>query len=631
MVLAAGYGTRMLPLSNECTKAMMPFWGRPLIVRVLDMLEEWGAREVIINCHHRANDLTDYFSHHYRGGLRVTLSWEPDILGTGGGIRNARWFFDNSPFWVINADIVASVRPESFVRSYQRHRPIAVLWMNRNKGPCTVRMRGASVVDFRSGTPGDPGSFTFCGLQLLDSRVFDYIPEGDCYSIVSAYERAMRSGELIAGVVPRTGFWADTGTPEDYLNAHADYFNFAGNRDPDTARLAKKVKGHSGIRGFAALMDGVRMEAGATVKNSVIWSGCTIGKGARLEDAIIGRGAKINGAACNIITRADSALQKWELKITGEMGWKNDRAIVQSFSARGSSRQYLRLIEGQNHVMIMRYDSTREENTLFTLHAGFLKSLGIRIPEIIHENSERGFVIHEDLGDTSLLDIAKSGDWDKAMPCYRQVLRQISVLHGKGSSEARRRRLKMMPSFGPDIYKWERELFSFYYLKGILALKDSVVRDIESELMHAESALRREPDVLIHRDLQSSNVMVWRGQAHIIDFQGMRYGPAVYDLASLLFDPYVCMPDEFREECLLYYKGHAADDIIFSGDALWWAAVQRLAQAIGAYGRLSGIPGCLRFRDHIPPSLRMLKRVLHRVDSMPLLQESVNSGLRRLL
>ncbi|MBU1910142.1 MAG: phosphotransferase, partial [Verrucomicrobia bacterium] len=130
--------------------------------------------------------------------------------------------------------------------------------------------------------------------------------------------------------------------------------------------------------------------------------------------------------------------------------------------------------------------------------------------------------------------------------------------------------------------------------------------------------LNRAPAVLLHRDLQSSNILLRAGRPVFIDFQGMRFGPAAYDLASLLCDPYVELPPALQDELLEYYTARRPKDL--SAPSLFWpAAVERLVQALGAFGRLSVQPGLGTFAEFIPPALRLLRRALERIEPLPVL------------
>jgi hypothetical protein len=137
------------------------------------------------------------------------------------------------------------------------------------------------------------------------------------------------------------------------------------------------------------------------------------------------------------------------------------------------------------------------------------------------------------------------------------------------------------------------------------------MRDLET----AAARLLRAPDVLVHRDLQSSNVLWHRGGPVFIDFQSMRLGPAAYDVASLLCDPYVMLEPARQSRLLEYYLARSPSPAAVR-DSFWLAAVERLAQALGAYGRLAALPGMARFASHIQPALKMMSRVLEHLPGL---------------
>jgi aminoglycoside/choline kinase family phosphotransferase len=132
---------------------------------------------------------------------------------------------------------------------------------------------------------------------------------------------------------------------------------------------------------------------------------------------------------------------------------------------------------------------------------------------------------------------------------------------------------------------------------------------------------------LLHRDLQSSNVLLPRGRPAFIDFQGLRRGPAVYDVASLLCDPYVSLPEELIERLLAWYAAQAPRALGPIVDVFWHGAAQRLVQALGAFGRLAASRDTRRFEEHIPAGLRMLRRATKRLDFLP----SLDTILQELL
>ena len=163
-------------------------------------------------------------------------------------------------------------------------------------------------------------------------------------------------------------------------------------------------------------------------------------------------------------------------------------------------------------------------------------------------------------------------------------------MHEQGTERALD--VPLEPSFGPDLYAWERDLFENFCVKeryGYEKLPDDVRADLEAV---AEELARQRP-VLVHRDFQSSNVLYRPdGSFAFIDFQGMRLGAAAYDLASLLYDPYVPLDEKARTALARLYPV----------DRLAYGAVQRLVQALGAFGRLASV-GQPQFERHIPRAL----------------------------
>jgi len=182
-----------------------------------------------------------------------------------------------------------------------------------------------------------------------------------------------------------------------------------------------------------------------------------------------------------------------------------------------------------------------------------------------------------------------------------------------------------MESFGPDLYRWEREYFREHFVKGAcgMAFDGSGEVALEAELSALATRLEETGRNLVHRDLQSQNVMVRNGEPFLIDFQGMRFGSPHYDLGSLLYDPYVDLAESEREELLSYYYGlspQTLDWAVFQ-DRFREASVQRLMQALGAYGFLGLKKGLKAFLHHIPAGLANLTSAVSRLESLPRLRE----------
>jgi len=167
------------------------------------------------------------------------------------------------------------------------------------------------------------------------------------------------------------------------------------------------------------------------------------------------------------------------------------------------------------------------------------------------------------------------------------------------------------PPFDEALYAWEQDYFLTHFVEGHLGQRrsDPRYKAAHESLEDLRKRLAKEPRCLVHRDFQSQNVMLRDGAAWLVDYQGLRPGLAEYDLASLLFDPYVKFENAEREELLAYYADHRDEDLITLRERFYLCAAQRLMQALGAYGNLSRNQGKPHFKQHIPAAVANLRHV----------------------
>jgi aminoglycoside/choline kinase family phosphotransferase len=299
-------------------------------------------------------------------------------------------------------------------------------------------------------------------------------------------------------------------------------------------------------------------------------------------------------------------------------------SVTMDFSpleGRGSDRTFFRIQWNQKDTAILvRYDPKRVENTYYAAIAEFLRENDIPAPRLIRHAPSACLILMEDLGNTDLWSLRKT-PWENRRPLYQKTLaiaRRIHSLPEKGFPSGR---VRLMESFGPDLYRWERDYFREHFVRNVcgIELEPSLERELESELSALGERLSGLMRCLVHRDLQSQNVMIRDGEPFLIDFQGMRFGSPFYDLGSLLCDPYVNLADSEREELLLFYYGMlkgGLDQASFR-NYFWEASAQRLMQALGAYGFLGLRKGLKGFLDHIPVALRILHRAASQTASLP--------------
>jgi len=256
----------------------------------------------------------------------------------------------------------------------------------------------------------------------------------------------------------------------------------------------------------------------------------------------------------------------------------------------------------------------RPENASFAAAAQLFKDIGCRVPEVKAYHPGDRWVLQEDLGDDSLYDRVRQGPLEESVCFYEQVIRSIALLHSQGAQRAESIAFLPQPAFNLDLYQWEHAYFMDQLGKRFLG-QDWRKEPLQRELDQLSSSMLSQPLVLVHRDLQSQNVQIHRGKAVLIDLQGTRLGPAIYDLVSLLEDPYVDLPEELKDRLLRQYDHIRACPPRWSTTSRVYlaASCQRLMQALGAYAFLSLERNRMEYQQHIPKALLRLRQRAHRL------------------
>jgi len=298
---------------------------------------------------------------------------------------------------------------------------------------------------------------------------------------------------------------------------------------------------------------------------------------------------------------------------------------IAPLAGRGSDRSFFRLTWSHaDSAILVHYDPNRVENTYYGDIALFLDDIHVPVPRLIGHERIKCLMLMEDLGDTDLWAL-KNAPWETRGDLYRKTLVTVHRLHSFLEKDFPGGRVKLMEGFGPALYHWERQYFIDHFVEGVcgIRLEPSFGLELERELAALAGRLQETGRALVHRDLQSQNVMIRNKEPFLIDFQGMRFGSPFYDLGSLLCDPYVVFLEDERDELLSFCYGfwkEKLDWTIFR-NRFWEASVQRLMQALGAYGFLGRKKGLKGFLDHIPPGLRNLRDAASHTASLPRLGE----------
>jgi mannose-1-phosphate guanylyltransferase len=304
-VLAAGLGTRLRPLTDICPKPLIPILNRPLLGLVLSQLEAAGCFQVAVNTHHLADLVHDYLRSE-PWGFNLSVSFEPEILGTGGAIKQLGEILRDGPFLAINGDILTDL---DWAEIYRSHRSEAISTLVLHDCPeyNNVWVADGTVVSIGAPPPGRAGSpLAYTGIQVVDPKMLQYFPPaGQRYDLVKAWREALAAGERLAYNEVNGHFWQDIGIPENYLMAHARLLRgessklssyFPALTDP-VIGPGTRIGGGVKFQGSVCLGAEVVIGEGASLKNTVVWDRAVIAPGVELEGCIAASRVQIKKSA----------------------------------------------------------------------------------------------------------------------------------------------------------------------------------------------------------------------------------------------------------------------------------------------------------------------------------------------
>ena len=311
MILAAGLGTRLRPLTLERAKPAVPLLGKPLIIRLIQDLLHQGAQSFRINLHHLPHTIERLFEAPSWNSLPVSFSHEPRILGTAGGLKANEEFFDQGTFLLANGDIVLDASLRNALAFHRERGALATLILCPQTPPYRYypmkiddEFRLVDYKGFGSRKPARKETYVFTGVHILEPEIFDFIPPATFSGITDdAYVAALTQGKALYGY-PVQGYWNDLGDPRRYLNAQRDLLTAAGRRPPTALSPAATVHTSSRVGPFVSAEKGCYFDAHSTAENSILWEHVVMEKGSSVQECIVGSGMVIRGRHVNeIITR----------------------------------------------------------------------------------------------------------------------------------------------------------------------------------------------------------------------------------------------------------------------------------------------------------------------------------------
>ncbi len=285
---------------------------------------------------------------------------------------------------------------------------------------------------------------------------------------------------------------------------------------------------------------------------------------------------------------------------------------VEAILKGGSDRHFYRFTwaaDAHPPMVLMVYTMARRDNPKFVPSTHRLAALGVNVPTIYAFDEQRLCVWLQDLGPDDL-HAHRDEPWQERRPLYEATLREAAKIHAVTAESLTADEIAAMePEFTEGMYEWEQNYFIEHFVHGHLRREVDDQTAAHTALAQLRQRLAQLPRCLVHRDFQSQNVIMRDGAAWLIDYQGLRPGLAEYDLASLLFDPYVTMSRSERHELLGYYATLRGLNLPELREIFHLCAAQRLMQALGAYANLSRNLGKTHFEQHIPAGVRNLTTV----------------------
>ena len=555
LILAAGLGTRLRPYTDHTPKPLFPIQGRPLLDIMIFKLIAAGCKAVIINTHHRQARIEAFIAQQTYP-IPIQTRYEPDILGTGGAIKNVADFWNHRPFMVINADIVTTI---DFKQVYDFHRqhshPATLVLADDPEFNSVACDADGFVTDFHhlsdaAVRPSD-AALTFTGIQVLDPEILDFISVEAPSSSIEAYARMMAKGKKIKAYISENSYWKDIGNAERYKLAVFE-------------TMAPEV--------FRQVFPNIQV----------------------------------------------GPIYREHLK------------------GDGSDRQWYRLNMDRKSMILVDHGIKKTDRVdqadAFVNIGRHLFDRDLPVPQIYAGDTFAGYAFLEDLGNLDLqTTVQQTDNYEKIIGMYRSVIQLLIKFSALGAERFDAAWTYQTSSYSKTlILEKECRYFVDAFLNAYLGL-EIIYEDFKKEFdFIADKALEHALPGLMHRDFQSRNIMIKNDEFYFIDFQASRMGPIQYDLAALLIDPYVQLPQDIQTRLLGYCVEKLQADMNLNADnfrrCYRYCRLTRNLQILGAFGYLSRVKKKAHFEKYIPAAIRTLSRNLkkHEHKTLPKLTALVD-------
>ena len=592
---AAGYGTRLKPLTDNFPKPLLPICGIPLIQRIIESVQSQVEIETIgINTHYLPK-VVQQWAGSCSFSEKIKLFHEEEILGTGGALKNAESLFGKVTCLLANGDVINGVDWAALIKFHKENNNLVTLAVQDREHERRVgadENMNLVCIDKTCSDPNASKWFGYACAAIYEPEFLEYLPDGESHVVPFWVDASNETGRVKVFDIGRETYWLDIGNPQSYTQAVVDTLlgekRFLANplSTPTFTKLA----------GDVVIEENVGIGRNVALRNVVALPGADISSNSNLENVIL--------------TASGLVSIEWP-EISPNCPKAN------KIGNGGSDRIYSR--EGDKVKLIYSAFEQNIERQI-SLTECFLNAK-VNVPKVLSHDKNKREVLLEDLGDLTFRSwvIGKSDDEIDLM--LGKVLEQLHLFQTSNANVKDK-------LFNYDVLRWETSYFLERFIERVCNITDDFT-DLKNEFHKLAEEVDSLPKTVMHRDFQSENIMIKNGEPYFIDFQAAHCGPAIFDLVSFLGDPYTTLP----EELVLKHKRNYFGQLSQKSDmaavdcerAYLLCGLQRHMQALGAYGFLSMIKGKESFLDYIPSALRHLSNEAEFLkEEFPALNELIN-------
>ncbi len=542
LILAAGFGKRLLPHTEIIPKPLFKIDSKPVIGHTIEKLIQHGCTHIIINTHHLHGKIENYIKES-NYPIKIHTIFEPEILETGGAVKNTRAFFKDSPFLIINSDILFDINLAEPIKTHIDNDNLATLLLHKHDKYNKIEIDNNNFIkDFNS----VKNPFAFTGIQIVSPKIFTLMPDNKKFSIIELYKSLIEQKiKINAFIIKGNYFWEDIGTTQTYKMSCIKY--------------------------QACSMHGCNLHC-------------------------------LNRINVKKLTGDGSDRRWYRIKINRKTYIASDHGI-----------------NTLNHNSVDA-DFPSQLNSFIKI-GNHLYNKKITVPKILNFDSFSGVAIVQDLGDIHLKDVVlRSKPKSDIFDWYKKVCDSLVMFSSNGYQNFDKSWTCETDEYTKQVIL-EKECR--YFIDSFVI--DYLKRDTQYETylnefkFIAENCIKSAHVGLMHRDMQSKNIMIKDNTIFFIDFQSARKGPIEYDLASLLIDPYVKLDQDLKEKILSYFieilsKNHNFDTKLFL-NCYKYCCVARNLQILGAFSYLSKVKKKKQFEAFIPYALNTLKQHINLIDT----------------